>query len=34
MRADAHSIAIRRHDERVGEVVVHFPREGMLIVPA
>jgi glutathione S-transferase len=26
--ADAHQIAIRRHDERVGEVVVHFPHEG------
>ena len=32
IRGDAHSIAIRRHDERVGEVVVHFPREGMLIL--
>jgi glutathione S-transferase len=31
VRADAHSIAIRRRDERVGEVVVHFPREGMII---
>lgn len=26
--ADAHQIAIRRHDDRVGEVVVHFPHEG------
>lgn len=26
--ADAHQIAIRRRDERVGEVVVHFPHEG------
>jgi glutathione S-transferase len=34
VRADAHSLAIRRRDERVGEVVVHFPREGMIIVPA
>ncbi len=34
VRADAHSIAIRRRDERAGEVVVHFPREGMLILAA
>jgi glutathione S-transferase len=34
VRADAHSIAVRRRDERVGEVVVHFPREGMVILPA
>jgi glutathione S-transferase len=27
-------IAIRRQDERVGEVVVHFPRAGFLIMPA
>jgi glutathione S-transferase len=26
--ADAHQIAIRRHDERAGEVVVHFPHVG------
>jgi hypothetical protein len=26
--ADAHQIAVRRHDDRVGEVVVHFPHEG------
>ena len=32
VRADAHSIALRRHDERAGEVVVHFPREGMILV--
>jgi len=32
--ADAHEIALRRHDERVGEVVVHFPKEGMVILPA
>lgn len=31
VRADAHGIAIRRRDERVGEIVVHFPREGMII---
>ena len=34
VRADAHSIAIRRRDARVGEVVVHFPREGMIILSA
>lgn len=34
VRADAHSIAIRRRDERAGEVVVHFPREGMIILGA
>jgi glutathione S-transferase len=34
VRADAHSIAIRRRDERAGEVVVHFPREGMIILNA
>jgi glutathione S-transferase len=34
VRADAHMIAIRRRDERVGEVVVHFPREGMVILSA
>jgi glutathione S-transferase len=32
--ADAHEIAIRRRDERAGEVVVHFPKEGMVILPA
>lgn len=25
---DAEEIALRRHDERVGEIVVHFPRRG------
>jgi glutathione S-transferase len=29
--ADAHEIAIRRRDPRAGEVVVHFPKEGMVI---
>ncbi|WP_244482661.1 glutathione S-transferase C-terminal domain-containing protein, partial [Bradyrhizobium pachyrhizi] len=29
----AQHIAIRRSDERVGEVVVHFPRAGFLVVP-
>jgi hypothetical protein len=27
-------IAIRRHDPRAGEVVVHFPRAGFLVLPA
>jgi hypothetical protein len=31
--SDAQRIAIRRHDERAGEVVVHFPREGYLTLP-
>jgi glutathione S-transferase len=26
-------ISIRRHDERVGDVVVHFPRAGFVITP-
>jgi hypothetical protein len=26
-------IAIRRHDPRAGEVVVHFPRAGFLVLP-
>jgi glutathione S-transferase len=30
----AQHIAIRRHDPRVGEVVVHFPRAGFLVFPA
>jgi glutathione S-transferase len=34
VRADAHSVALRRRDDRVGEVVVHFPREGTVILPA
>jgi hypothetical protein len=29
----AQHIAIRRTDERAGEVVVHFPRAGFLVVP-
>lgn len=29
----AQHIAIRRSDERVGEVVVHFPRAGFLVIP-
>jgi len=32
--SSAYEIAIRRHDERVGEVVVHFPREGILVLDA
>ncbi len=27
-------IAIRRHDPRAGEVIVHFPRAGFLVLPA
>jgi hypothetical protein len=27
-------IAIRRHDVRAGEVVVHFPRAGFMVFPA
>jgi glutathione S-transferase len=27
-------IAIRRHDPRAGEIVVHFPRAGFLVLPA
>ena len=30
----SHHIAIRRHDPRAGEVVVHFPRAGFLVLPA
>lgn len=30
----AQHIAIRRHDARAGEVVVHFPRAGFLVTPA
>jgi hypothetical protein len=29
----AQHIAIRRVDERVGEIVVHFPRAGFLVQP-
>jgi glutathione S-transferase len=29
-----HHIALRRHDDRVGEVVVHFPRTGYRVMPA
>jgi hypothetical protein len=32
--ADAHEIAIRRRDDRAGELVVHFPKEGVIILPA
>ena len=32
--SSADEIAIRRHDERAGEVVVHFPREHYLVLPA
>jgi glutathione S-transferase len=29
----AQHIAIRRHDDRVGEIVVHFPRAGFVVIP-
>ena len=29
----AQHIAVRRMDERVGEIVVHFPRAGFLVIP-
>lgn len=32
--SSAEEIAIRRKDERVGEVVVHFPRAGFWVLPA
>lgn len=32
--SSVHEIAIRRHSERVGELVVHFPREDYLVVRA
>jgi glutathione S-transferase len=32
--ASIDEIAVRRHDERVGDVVVHFPREDFLCFPA
>jgi hypothetical protein len=28
VNADVDGFAVRRHDERAGEVVVHFPRIG------
>lgn len=31
---NAHEIAIRRSDPEVGEVVVHFPRAGFVVLPA
>jgi glutathione S-transferase len=30
----SHHIAVRRHDPRAGEVVVHFPRAGFLVLSA
>jgi glutathione S-transferase len=29
----AQHIAIRRHDDRIGETVVHFPRAGFFVIP-
>ena len=34
VRTSAQEIAIRRNDPTVGEVVVHFPRAGFLVVRA
>jgi glutathione S-transferase len=34
VRASAQEIAIRRRDPDVGDVVVHFPRAGFLVVRA
>lgn len=34
VRCSAHEVAVRRTDERVGEVVVHFPRAGFVVLPA
>ena len=30
----AQHIAIRRHDDHVGEIVVHFPRAGFVVIPS
>jgi glutathione S-transferase len=30
----AQHIAIRRHDDRAGEIVVHFPRAGFVVIPS
>jgi hypothetical protein len=30
----AQHIAIRRHDERAGDLVVHFPRAGFVVRPS
>jgi hypothetical protein len=32
--SSADEIAIRRQDETVGEVLVHFPRAGFIVSPA
>jgi hypothetical protein len=34
VRASAQEIAIQRNDPEVGDVVVHFPRAGFLVVRA
>jgi hypothetical protein len=31
---DARRVSVRRHDERAGEVVVHFPRIGYVVEAA
>jgi hypothetical protein len=30
----ADRVSLARHDERVGDVVVHFPRAGFFVTPA
>ena len=30
----AQGIAIRRHDDLAGDIIVHFPRAGFLVTPA
>jgi hypothetical protein len=30
----AQHISIRRHDDRVGDIVVHFPRAGFAVTPS
>ncbi len=32
--SNPHEIAIARIDDRVGEVAVHFPRAGFVVLPA
>ena len=34
LRISSQHIAIRRHDPRAGEVIVHFPRAGFVVLPA
>jgi hypothetical protein len=34
VKSSMDEIAVRRHDERAGDVVVHFPRIGFKMLPA